>query len=171
MSPLLYGLRLWLVLFTFVNFTFIMAFYAWDRVLVDKMNADVPDGEKMPIVYVWDDYAVITSSVVLFVSNAYSVFGKKPLVQNRFPRAFLMLIPKLFLLGYQLHVMHGLVRASNEYGMNQFSCSFWSEELVTVYGMRLAYFFLLLFTGFFTVVEMFVPLIKGPAYPPKDAHY
>ncbi|KAG0274748.1 hypothetical protein BGZ96_004112 [Linnemannia gamsii] len=176
MTPAILVLRLWLVFICLANLVIVSTFYGWYvGVMINEQQEYLGESR---YVYQWRDYGMIIPSVLLFIAYVYSIWGKKPLISNKYARAVLMLIPGLVLLGISLRQIQFQITAAKFLNENRelrevqdfdpFSCAGWADSTKFCIIMQL-YFFVPIITGFFVIIEVFVTLFRGPLHPAKSA--
>ncbi|KAF9134765.1 hypothetical protein BGX30_011782 [Mortierella sp. GBA39] len=127
--------------------------------------------------YYWGDYAIIIASVVLFPAYLYSIWGKKPLVSNKYARASLMLLPALFLIGVQLRQVDlalkfaKFIKERRGLEFEPFSCASSNGHVDADCALSQSYIFVPIVTGFFTIIEVAVTLFRGPLHPAKETYH
>ncbi|KAF9546131.1 hypothetical protein EC957_010117 [Mortierella hygrophila] len=187
MAPAIFGLRLWMAFVTLFNLSIIIAWCAY-LIPLNNKYADIAAkadhdtyNDFNPIQryeYYWGDYAIIIASVVLFPAYLYSIWGKKPLVSNKYTRAFLMLLPALFLIGVQLRqvdvtlmFIKFVVDRPRKSGFNPFSCANSDGSVNADCALIQSHIFVPIVTGFFTIIEVAVTLFRGPLHSAKEIYH
>ncbi|KAG0281193.1 hypothetical protein BGZ95_006019 [Linnemannia exigua] len=171
MANALFGLRVWMAFITLVNLSIIITFYAWLVPYFNKNKSEMSDHYE----YSWDDYAFIITSPILFLAYLYSIWGQPRL--HKYLRAFLMLLPALFLMGPMLRQIH--LQIENAKKFNQYTPSEMEFEPFRCYGDTIdpacfvfrAYTFIPVIVGFFVLIEVFVTLLRGPLHPTKKVDF
>ncbi|KAG9070437.1 hypothetical protein KI688_007973 [Linnemannia hyalina] len=152
------GMRIWLVLLSFINIGTITGCYAY-RTYHNSFNYTEPPWMTVK------DWAIIIFSAILFVSYVYSFRGKR--VQEKHMRVFWMLIPCLTLMGIAFDAINReLTRYSGTSSSSR--SSFQCGELECV--LRWVVYFGCAVTGLFSLIEIGMAYAWGPLQP-KNSLY
>ncbi|KAF9900417.1 hypothetical protein EC991_007351 [Linnemannia zychae] len=176
MANALLGLRVWMALITLANLGIAIAFYAW---LVPYSNSSKTEPDEL-YDFDWTDAAVLVASTVLFFAYLYSIWGKNRLSKSA--RASLMLLPALFLLGIRLRQIHLLIETYKMMNARRrermpdwafeeakpFSCGYSIDSGCNIFQASL---FIPVIIGFFTIIEVFVTLFRGPLHPANKVDF
>ncbi|KAG9070435.1 hypothetical protein KI688_007971 [Linnemannia hyalina] len=194
MAPAIFGLRLWMAFVTLVNLSITIARYAYQIPLINKYADNAANAAKaakaadedyndyspdLRYEYYWGDYAIIIASVVLFPAYLYSIWGKKPLVSNKYIRASLMLLPALFLISVQLRQIDVALmffkfvveRSGRDRWIKPFSCANSDGSVDAECTLMQSHIFVPIVTGFFAIIEVAVTFFRGPLHPAKEVYH
>ncbi|KAF9538403.1 hypothetical protein EC957_006778 [Mortierella hygrophila] len=166
MSRAILVLRIWLAFACFFNLAVVSTYYGMTGILGSKGT----------------DYGILVSSILLFLSYLYSIWGKTSFVGNKYIHAFLMLIPAMVLIGCSSYLVHLQITMADFYNKymqgnqaisyNPFTCDYYGYE-GSGFGLCFlmqSYNFAPIITGIFVIIEVLVTLLRGPLHPSKTEH-
>ncbi|KAF9900416.1 hypothetical protein EC991_007350 [Linnemannia zychae] len=184
-SPLV-GMRIWVAFLTFINLSVVIGLYSYSAHLASVLRKEGMLDESY-IRYNWHDYASIVTAVIVFAIYAYSVWTRNKttsLIQNRFLRAVLILIPTCLLLYVECSYVNALIKAqkfrdqrlkerySNPedyefFRTNVFEC----PKEVPFCFLSFSSIFLGIITGSFILIEVIMSLFMRRAQPTKSVDF
>ncbi|KAF9134762.1 hypothetical protein BGX30_011779 [Mortierella sp. GBA39] len=167
------ALRIWMIVLTFTNLVFITIHYAEEKYWSNFRNYRIYNYiSKGPTLknykfFLWQDWTLIVSSSILFLAYiyAYKVITTR---LHKSLRALLLLIPTVLVLfvGIQyIHLVLGLDYPMTDGPPTPFDCAYLSGlERMYCGVVEFSYFFSII-TGFFTILEIYATIRKGPMLP------
>ncbi|KAG0281192.1 hypothetical protein BGZ95_006018 [Linnemannia exigua] len=182
-AALIPGMRIWVAFVTFINLSVAIALYSYHADQIDHSRKQGNLDEAYDTDLGWRDYCSIITSVILFGIYAYSVWTRNrvtSLIQNKFLRAILILIPTGLLLYIHCGAIDSLVRAQNYINasrMNRYPDSYESYKFnsfvcpkeVPFCFLLLSNYFLSVITGVFVLVEVAMSFfMSSPRPSPKS---
>ena len=156
-------LRIWLAFVCFFNLVIVSTYYGLRGGLARKGA----------------DYGILISSILLFISYLYSIWGKNPITNNKYVRALLMLILAVVLIGCSSYLVHLQIVLAETYSqylqgnqsntLNPFTCDSYEEGWEGIGNCFLdqSYNFGTIITGIFVIIEVLVTFFRGPLHPLK----
>ncbi|KAK3848497.1 MAG: hypothetical protein J3R72DRAFT_518497 [Linnemannia gamsii] len=170
------GMRIWVAFLTFINLSVTISFFSYYAALTDLSRMRDTQDESFLTGLEWGDICSILTAVILFGIYAYSVWARNKvtsLIQNRFLRAILILIPAVLLLYIEcrcinaLRIMQNRINESrrnrypefyDEVKVNNFVC----DKENNLCFLMLSQLFLAVITGLFVVVEVAMSFFTSP---------
>ncbi|KAG0363333.1 hypothetical protein BGX24_004907 [Mortierella sp. AD032] len=182
------GMRIWVAFLTFINFSVTISFFTYYAALTDLTRQVDPLDESNSTGLEWGDICSIIIAVMLFGIYAYSAYTRdkvNSLIQNKFLRAILILIPT----GLFLYINCEYI---NRFRIVQISMDEFTRNLLAEHPnmamkpanvlvcdkddpycfLMLTQIFLAVITGLFVVVEVAMSFFMSPPRPsPKSVDF
>ncbi|KAF9900415.1 hypothetical protein EC991_007349 [Linnemannia zychae] len=183
-SPLV-GMRIWVAFLTFINFSVVISLYSYSAHLASVLRKEGFFDESYSRPH-WRDWVSIITAVIVFAIYAYSVWTRNKttsLIQNRFLRAVLILIPTCLLLYVECSYLNDIIESYNSldqrlkenfndpedyefFRTNVFEC----PKEVPFCFLSLSSVFLGVITGSFILIEVIMSLFMRRAQPTNYGH-
>ncbi|KAG0363188.1 hypothetical protein BGX24_004952 [Mortierella sp. AD032] len=176
------GMRIWVAFLTFINLAVTISSFSYYAAMIEVARRD-PQDERHYTGLAWGDICSIITSVILFGIYAYSFWARNKvtsLIQNKFLRAILILIPAVLLLYIDCRYINALRITQNhinesrrnrypelydEIKVEVFVC----DKENTLCFLMLSRLFLGVITGLFVAVEVAMSFFMSPPRPsPKS---
>ncbi|KAG0060220.1 hypothetical protein BGZ89_012439 [Linnemannia elongata] len=167
--------RLWLMFLATINLIIMIADYSFLASLVARANDpydSMTPGDTHTLRLFWTDYVLIVSTVLIFFSYGYSLRGKRHI--NRFFRGFYVLALALLLIivaakyiDEQIKFASIFIASGSSLVYKPFVCV---GAETTSCNLILANIFLALFTGIFSVFEVFWTFSFKPLEAKQEYH-
>ncbi|KAK3831928.1 MAG: hypothetical protein J3R72DRAFT_454484 [Linnemannia gamsii] len=180
------GMRIWVAFVTFISLSVTISYYGY---VASQISYAREQGgwEGYYTSLRWGDICSIITAVILFGIYAYSACTRNKvtsLIQNKFLRAILILIPTGLLLYLNCHVINGLIfiqNTVNESTKNSFEDSydesfklnmFVCDKEIPLCFLMLSHIFLAVITGVFVCVEVVMSFfLSSPRPSPKSVDF
>ncbi|KAF9272867.1 hypothetical protein BGZ88_004293, partial [Linnemannia elongata] len=171
-------IRIWMIILTFINLVIVTSHYAEQKYWDNWRNYNVYNvtGTGSSIIFkrekflLWQDWALIVSSSVLFLSYiyAYKVVTTR---LHKYLRALLMVVPTVLVLFVGIQYVHLVLKLefpTNHGPPTPFACSYISGLERAYCGVVEATYFFAILTGLFALLEIYLTIRNGPMQPKEN---